>query len=280
MDNLVFIGDLIKEVGNLQNVNGRIPKFEEYSLEIIEGEKFIVGTKIKKDSLYNDFSYKDGPKLLLSLINLIKEKGRLPEVWNLDELINDEDIMKWCEEYGIPYKDKVLNEKLGDGLSRGHLVHLKSFKRKIIWLYEWFSVWKDVLFEDESKIKPNKQLEMFIKLGESTKKDFSKIELIKNALAEQINLKANISVHFQFNKNTSEFEFALKASSLVDVAYFQLASLMTKSPSENKQKLSLCKMPNCNNFFWTKHGNDKFCDNPKCNPKNYWYHEKRKKNKK
>lgn len=276
----IFLSDMSKEIGKLSEVESFELKFKRYSIKEIEGMKFIVGEG--KPTIRENMSF-DKPDLLFSLINLVK--GELPRYFNephMDTIVSDEDILKWVEIHGIPYRDQTLNSKLGDEEWRPHILNLGKFKYKLAWLYSRFTLWKAIIDEDEEKIKKYKYAAQnsykWIEM-DNRYKNVDEMTKIKLALAKETTLLTDISVKLTYNIHSQRYEFQLLSNSLMDIANFQLATLMTKERSDNKSHLKTCKMPGCNNVFWADHGNQEFCSNPRCNKRNYWYHTHRKKKK-
>lgn len=284
MKKTIFIADIGEEVGNLSEIIDINRRFKTYEIEVIENQKFIVG-KGKPDFFNKNELVITGVDLVLSLVNLVKG-DELPKYYNaphLDNVMLDEDILKWVEKYGIPYQDKKLNEIYGDGLWRFNYLHLDSFKYLLAWLYASFSLWKATIEENWQQINKYKHAARTLNLfkiddkKEKPNKPTDEIILIKKALAESVGNEARIQLGLRYNPETKQNMFTLHANSLFEIAYFQLASLMTKTPTESKASLKNCKM--CNNLFWAEHGNEAFCNNPKCNKRNYWYHKNKKKRK-
>lgn len=274
MKNSIFIGNLLEEVGNLMSVNSFNCQFEEYTFEEFNGFKFIKG-KGRPENPYTKDNFFDGPSLLFSLINLVKEP--LPRFFDdLDEVLLDEDILNWVKKYGIPYQDGKLNEINKDKIHRIDILYLYSFKYKLAWLYSSFSLWNAIFYEDNEEII---KFDYVTKLNLKIKKTVFKnrelhngIDLIKEALAETIDQKTNVSIHFEYNLNTKAYEYNLKSDSLFSIAYYQLSSLMSKKYNETKKKMKKCSY--CNSIYWAKHANSKYCSN--CDRRTIWSRENKK----
>jgi hypothetical protein len=60
----------------------------------------------------------------------------------------------------------------------------------------------------------------------------------------------------------------LEVGSLFDIAYVQMASLLTKPADESMnsrmQNLKVCQNRNCRDLFWCSHGNRRYCFRPQC----------------
>lgn len=269
MQNAIFIGNLLEEVGNLTIVNSFHYRYEKYQFEEIEGKKYIVG-KGRINQFEDNISF-DGPELLFSLINLVT--GEIPKYFNtphLDNIITDENIMKWCERYGMPYTDqyfwgnKELNKK---GYGFDNVLELGMFRYKIAWLYSEFSLWVGVLNEDPQKVKT---WDFAVKANKEAAKILHPVlngmDLIKKALAYEISNKTKVQVSLDYNQEKGTFEFKLLDQSLFSIAYYQFAALMTKAPSDNKKKMKNCNY--CNSIFWANSAKKKYCFN--CDRRTVW----------
>lgn len=283
MKNFAFVMDMNDEIGNLSEVNCSNLKWESYEFEEIEGENFIVGKGVpefletEKDLQLNDF------EVLTSLLNLVT--GPLPERFDvpfpehnhLHTVISDNDIMSWVKQYGIPYKDKKLNEMYEDKQWRLNLIHLDSFRHRVAALFARFSIWKAIIEDTPQEIERYIMSLLTItpgKWAEIKQNADTFLPVVKKALAQEIGAAAHIAMTLKYDEKTEQNIFTLSTDSLLNVAYYQLAALLTKPYAESQKHLKNCIM--CNNVFWADHGNDKFCSNPKCNKRNYWYHQNKK----
>jgi hypothetical protein len=267
MGNTRAIGDLLEEVGNLTMVNSFNYRYEKYQFEEIEGKNYIVG-KGRINQFEDNVSF-DGPELLFSLINLVT--GEIPKYFDsphLDNIITDENIMKWCEDYGIPYTDqhfwgsKELNKK---GYGFDNVLQLGMFRYKIAWLYSEFSLWMGILNEDPEEITKWK----FGVNEDATKiihPSLNEMDLIKKSLAYEVSNKTKVRVSLDYNPQKNTFEFKLLDQSLFSIAYYQFTALITKSPSDNKKKMKNCNY--CNSIFWANSAKKKYCSN--CDRRTIW----------
>lgn len=291
MENSVFIADLTEEVGNLTMVDSlNCFKYEKYSIRSFLGEPYIIGGKrldTQSDPVFRRNPTKfDGPQLLFSLINLVKtDKNMMFDNKWVNESISDKDIMEWIEKYGFPYIEKV---DLKDIESREILeiekyllkasgVHLHNFKRKIAYLYGCFNLWNAIYEEDVRKIeKFKKSVSVRLMWRQNRSQILSgKTEdliLLNQALSDTINFNSNIKIEVNYNEKTANYGLTLTSHSLVDIAYYQLSSLMTKSPSENKKKMKTCS--SCNSIYWANHANSKYCSN--CDRRTEWSRKNKK----
>lgn len=253
----IFIGDLLEEVGKLSEVKSFNLRFPEYKIKKIEGMKFVVGEGKAENLLVNEKEIFDSPDLLFSLLRL--SPGDSPINSPSEIHIPDKEILKWVKKYGIPYQDKELNFKLNDELIRDDVLHIDGFKRKLFWLHGLFHLWKALIEEEEEGIKKFQySLQFFVQLENFINPEIDSEKLLKSAIATKISESfSDISLRLIYNKETNKYEFTLTASSLFDIAYFQLAALMTKSRSENKKKMKKCAL--CGSVFWAHHGHQKYC---------------------
>lgn len=273
MKNSYFVGDLKKDTGRFTEVNTNNYRYESYKLDHVEGEKFIVGEG-KPGFLEGEMKIKiEDINLLLSLINLVKEDG-LPERYyaadpsinELDSVILDEDVLRWVEKYGIPYRDQELNKLLGDEVWRFQYLHLNSFKRSIALLYARFSIWKATM-EDDLPIlrKFSRHSLLTLDYRERHSSNFTEWDtLVKLSLAEEVGTWAKVETGLMFDSKTDKYIFTISVDSLLSLGYYQLATLMTKP--ETGKKLKHCDY--CNDRFWPRYGKEKYC--PNCNRKTVW----------
>ena len=278
MEHAFFIGDLLDEVGKLTIVQSYNLRFEEYEIEEIKGKKFIVGKGRPANPFKNENVF-EGPELLFSLINLVK--GPLPKYFNephMDSVISDESIMKWCKKYGIPYRDTELNRLLEDEKWRDNILHLGMFKYKIAWLYAYFSLWKAIISEDQEEINKYRdfvklEMETIKMLPDGPKKD--DLTYLKEALTAAVDKHFRVNIHLVYNSDSKTYEFKLASDSLIIIAYYQLASLMTKNHTENKKKMKNCAY--CQSIYWANHANSRYC--PNCDRRTVWSRRNSKKKK-
>ncbi|MCQ6530741.1 hypothetical protein [Bacillus mycoides] len=290
-----FINDLKEEIGSLSGVKGYSCTFENYNFEEIKEEKFIVGEYTEKT--VSDYEIKD-KNLLFSLLSLVK--GALPDNFfqypftfgfrkspqknKLETIISDENIFEWVKEYGIPYEDKVLNRLLNDEQWRLNYLHLNLFRWEIARLYSFFSIWKSLLEEDFEEIEKytvsiwDLRMIMFEDKKNNPNSPTDKIYLIKKALAQEISHWTKVEIKLKYDRETDRNIFELSTGSLLNVAYYQLAELLTKPYLDSKKSLKTCKM--CKSLFWAEHKNSDYCSsvNPKskCSRQNFYYRKKQK----
>jgi hypothetical protein len=272
MENALFVGDLQKEIGNISEVNTMNNKYESYKIEFVKGEKFIIGEgapgfyKGEKDIKMDDIN------LLLSVINLVK--GGLPpkyyaappEVNELASVISDDNVLKWVEMYGIPYEDEKIKEVLNDELWKLRYLHLDSFRRKVVMLFACFSIWHAIVEDRTYDIEKYSNSLLTLPLNTNKKATDYLIQL-KQALAKQVGSWANIQTGLKYDPKTGQNTFTMSSDSLIKLAYYQFATLMTKPPTENRKKLKTCDY--CKSLYWTDYAKKKYCGNP-CNRKTIW----------
>lgn len=266
LKNTIFISDLSEEVGNLTAVTARNYRFEKYEFEEKEGEKFIVG-KGKHVNLENNNTDIAGFDLLFSLINLVKgtfvfkESQKDLNISQMENLVSDEYIMKWVQEYGFPF-DTTLSRNFNE-------FNLKHFRNRLAKLYSIFSLWKSIVNEDSDGINTFSPILLgrvkWVKRFKNLK-DYSEIELLKEALADRVSRGADITINLIYDNDIKGFKFALVSRSLFYIAYYQLSALMTKPITDTNKKMKVCDY--CSSIFWTNNSNRKYCSN--CNRKTIW----------
>jgi hypothetical protein len=269
MGNAMFIGDLLEEVGNLTMVNSFNYRYEQYGFEEIEGKKYIVG-KGFINQFEDELSF-DGPELLFSLVNLVT--GEMPEFFNsphLDNVITEENIMEWCEKYGLPYTDQHFweNEKLNNkGYRFDNVLELNHFRYRLAWLYSQFNLWLGVINDDSEEIKKwSFAVKVNLDAINILHPSLTEIDSIKKALAYEISNITKVKVSLDYNVLKGTFEFKLLDQSLFSIAYYQFAALTTKSPSDSKKKMKNCNY--CNSIFWANSAKKKYCSN--CDRRTIW----------
>ncbi|UAL49741.1 hypothetical protein K7887_22010 (plasmid) [Sutcliffiella horikoshii] len=270
-----FISDLTEEIGTLTEVESMNFKYSLYEIEELHGEKFIVGKGEPEFVSKRNLEF-DGVELLFSLINLIDED--LPEFLDeeyLNPVIKDENILKWVEKYGIPYRDQELNALLNEKKWRTNVLHIGFFKYSVASLVETFNLWKAIYQDNQAEIKKYKRAATMLESIKLESPDKDEKDILKEALAITVGSKASVTINFAYSPDTKKNHFVLEANSILDIAYYQLAALMTKPPSESKESMKNCKK--CNSLFWAKHKNAKYCSNPRCNRKNDYYHRNKEK---
>jgi hypothetical protein len=266
-----YVSDLAADIGNLTTVSSSNFVFEDYSIKEIEGKRFVIGERPIKNPHRDPTLYK-GPELLFSLIQLVK--GELPAYFNgphMDRVISDKDVLNWCEKYGIPYRDREMNLLLNDELARMNQLHLGIFKYKIAKIYAAFALWKALSEEDEGEITKLKYIwEPLLKIREIAGKVEQKDQITK--LKESLALSIPVDgVRMQLIHHDGKFKFAAITDSLINLAYYQLSSLMTRPDTEKRMK----NCEHCHSPFWAKGNNSKYC--PNCNRKTVWSRNKKEK---
>jgi hypothetical protein len=267
--NKYFVSDITDQVGQMNEMNCLNYKFEKYKIETVKGERFIVG-KGKSELLEGntELSFNE-IHLLLSLINLVK--GELPEqfyqrnpnVNELDSVISDKDVLKWVKTHGIPYQDKQLNKLLNDEQLRPTHVHIQLFKFRIATLYARFALWKATLEEDPQGIEKYKKALWTYDFHKGQDKNLDDLILVKKCLAQEVGTEANVRMSLRYDeiKENDEIKekyvFTLSSDSILNIAYYQLASLISKPKSDSREKLKTCE--SCGSLFWTKHARRKYC---------------------
>lgn len=276
--NKYFLSDISDQVGQMNEMNCLNYRFEKYKVEIIKGEKFIVG-KGQSELLegHTELSFNE-IHLLLSLINLLKGElpkqfyQRNPNVNELDSVISDEDVLKWVKVNGIPYQDKQLNKLLDDEQLRPTHLHIQLFKFRIATLYARFALWKATLEENPPGIEEYKKALWTYDFHKGQDKNKDDLILVKKCLAQEIGTEANIRMSLRYDEDQKKNVFTLSSDSLLSIAYYQLASLMSKPYSDSKEKMKSCK--SCNSLFWANHARTKYCSS--CDRRTVWSRKQRK----
>lgn len=247
--------NLSTDVGNISEVSNYNYKFKRYKIEVIKGEKFIVGEDPLNLHIKEDIFNK--PTLLFSLINLIDTTKPFPDFFDeekLDRVISDEKVLKWVKQNGNPYADKRKH-------IRPNMLSLWGFKYSLAFLYTRFSLWDALLDQNENQIKKYIWLvEDDIAISEilTNKKEKEKLNAIKKNLAESIT--KGIHLDLTFDTKSQQYKFVLKTyNNLFNVASYQFATLMTKPNNEKEKHQKICKQ--CKSIFWAAHANAGYCEN-------------------
>jgi hypothetical protein len=232
-------------------------KKEQLELEACKHneEWYLMGVDFQKDQeIACKFS---NPKILISLINLaskiVSGNGLVNENGQTDELSFCEDIKEWCKTYGLPYYEgyfmKQYYEK--NGIGGIHAFRLWEFKRRIALLSDYFNLWHGLVDDDMRKIIEYSKRVHPIDLNKDID---SQIPFLKESLADTIwgDIKTEISI--RYNKEKDTYEIVPHASSLLAVAYFQFAMLMTNNGVKG---VKFCTQ--CHKLFEIKHGSTKIC---------------------
>jgi len=272
-------------VGNLIEVETINRRYAEYRKITRKAEPYIEGYGAKQESLSYSISE---PSILLSLVNLLHgcslprpiPAKRIPYIddtytktpppqifpdkW-LAEAIPLEEINKWIKKYGLPYAEDSV-ESGGHGVLR-----VARFRQHIAILYSYFVVWLATL---DSALGHKLDTEMVL-LGLDPgvyPDEHTKMNVSKQMLAWLLSERSETKLELLYDKKSDRFSLKLTADSLLDVCYFQLASLITNKadPKEIKNHLKTCDNRACKALFWG-HGNQGYCGNPTtCNPKTIW----------
>lgn len=261
--------DGFKDIGNLAEVNNLNYHFGEYKLVQLDSpwkdndlvainrEWCLVGVGVQKDKgIEHRFSK---PEVLISLVNLadkiLNGYGLYDQKGDSDELAFYQDIVSWCRKYGLPYEEDYLRKQDYKTNQMGFTCafRLWEFKRRISVLYNAFQLWYGLAFDDSERIiKFAHSAVTRIQAGKSLD---SQLPLIKELFSYRIWADMHTEIRLKYNKNTDNFEIEPYTNSLVSVAYFQLAMLMTNNGIKSVRFCSVC-----NGLFEIEHGSTKICD--------------------
>jgi hypothetical protein len=254
----LLISDLKEYVGSLQSSNSYNPHFKEYIIQ--EGEEGLVlvgyGQTQKKPATFHR------PDLLFNMVSIVKSS--LPEFFDDDflvEVIDNKKIIKFCKVYGMPV----------DSAS----VELKHLRYKIAWLKSRYLVWFALFnYNNKGNFRENHDSEAELKKYVESRRLAEKLdskaaamlggdteERAKVMLGHEVSMNLNnLGVLSLYNMENQAFQITLSAKNLFDVAYFQLANLLTMDKKYIKQHLKQCNNTiDCGQLFWALHGHSKYC---------------------
>lgn len=280
MDNSIFIGDLRQELGKLCETRSPILKFEEYTtvksgeIEYIVGKSLIGdenNLKVRRDkpqeyeddignNIYADFEILFS---LFKLINLEKYSPRCLEKPESNTVILTEEIIDWCYRYGYPF-NPIARELYKPEGGFDYRFDVRDFHMQVGLLYTHFLLWKAILDSNETDV--DKYIFLTGLKASQFKNSKDKISAVKRYLP---NLLGSSRLHLKYDSKKDVFCFGVFARDLFDVAYFQLATLMTKPNKDIKDNFKICPLEDggCGSMFWG-HGNMKYCNN--CDRRTIW----------
>ena len=238
------LGDLKEYIGSLKRVDNFTNFFRKYEFIEHEGKEYLAGKEhIQKEATtqYNT------PALLFALVRLLKPPHP-PQHFDrgsLKKIIPNKNILRFCKKFGLPYIEKV--NELDPGFELDH------FRYRVAWLYTRFSVWYALTFQDERQ-PIIKEYATRWHLDEG-----STLEAAKKLLAAEVSM-GMMNVRLTSEYKNGKFFISLYSTSLIDVAYFQLAGLLTMKEPEVRSHLKTCNNPECKRFFWSLHGHQKYCE--------------------
>lgn len=261
--------DGFKDMGNLAEINNIGLYFDQYQLiqfdspwkdndnVAIDQEWYLMGVNIQKEK-GNEHKF-NSPEILISLVNLaakiINGYGLYDQKGTQDELAFYQDIVDWCVKYGLPYQEQYFMTQYYkiNGIGGMNAFRLWEFKRRIAVLYDSFQLWYGLTFYDSERIiKYAHSAAGEIQAGKSLE---SQVPFLKEHLSYRIWSDMRTEIGLKYNKNTDSFEIAPYTDSLISVAYFQLAMLMT---NKGMKGVKFCSV--CNGLFEIEHGSKKICD--------------------
>lgn len=279
MDNSLFINDLRQELGSLPTVNSPVFKYKEYESIVVDSSEYIIAKGLidphePKSNLYVELGIEcesaayGSFEILFSLIQLVKIKGyqskdfdKIPD----DEIISNNDIIEWCYKYGLPFFPTTqikedLTDSNGEKVEAGFLTG--SFRLSLSFLYGCFNLWRAIYEKNSNDIDKYAAFLGILKNAKFKNLD-EKISTLKSSFP--LLSIGSIELRPRYDAKTDAFGFGIYTRDIFQVAYFQLATLMTKTSKEIKDNFKMC--PACSSMFWG-HGNRKYC--PNCNRKTIW----------
>jgi len=256
------------EVGNLVDVDTTVALWERVVLREKEGGQYLVSDGacvgvIKPPTV--DYNF------MLSLINLVRPPSMSASFEDLVETISSEAAAEWIQRNGFPEVEYYYLDGAYAWLS------LSRFRRQVVTLYLLFHLWQALLYDNEREVDRY--------LRPLAARDISGLSFRhKKIIAQQFisNLIDQRLREMQprFSAYLPSPKILLHTSNLFSVAYFQLATLITRETQgepEKKKHLKVCPddQGGCGNLFWG-HGNRRFC--PNCDRRTA-YSRRRKRNK-
>jgi hypothetical protein len=298
MDNSIFISDLRQELGNLTTIKVTNLIFKEYIIEkindykhdnITNSDEFIIGKELimlepPLSNKLSEFEFEratstyESSDLLFDLINIVELDGYLPAGFNrpnLDPIMPTRKIIGFCRKYGMPFNvlktipDSFRADKNGGTMKYGFSI--QSFRYRLGFLYSFFRLWKGI---QENNYKDIDEYAFCVGIANEDKFDnrVNKIATIKRMLP--LDMRGSLNLLPRYDSSSDTFGFGIYANDLFDVAYYQLAAIMTKG-TDFKENLKICPPDGggCGSIFWG-HGNQKYCK--KCNRKTIWSRKQKK----
>lgn len=123
------------------------------------------------------------------------------------------------------------------------------------WLYTRFSVWYALAHNQ----KDNKLLRDYTEGWSSDEEGGLLREEAKKNLSLEVSMELDrVQVFSEYNRG--RFVLGIRTQSLLDVAYFHLANLITLPLPHVKLYLKDCKNPRCGRLFWADHGRKRYCE--------------------
>lgn len=276
MYNKFLTDDLKANIGNITEVENLNLKFDEYKVVYFEsenkdkipGNEYIRGAKsFKMDEFHGQIN---NPNLLFSLLNLMKEP--IPEASSegyLDDMINTDKIIQWCRKYGLPLSDNDFRENYFEAdRNKYYGFCTRIFRWEVMYLFSSFKLWEAITKKDIKNIYKY-LFRTYISRDtlDKLKTPDEKISKAKEALAESINHNFHTDIRIFYNKDTDDFSLSPRDTSLISIAYYQLACFICTpewarfKEEEGKSNIKICK--NCLDYF-LGHGNSVYCEKPEC----------------
>lgn len=248
------------EGGSLYTVSILSMRFKIYKPEYLdspfkdeefhaEKEWYLIGDTILKEKS-KELNYKD-PVILTKLLELgkiIYEDNALGnEEDETSQLAYTDEIIRWCNEFGLPYSENYLFKtygfhKLGFGLW--------DFKIRLLNLYKDYHSFIALEHKDTDKIK--KFFGYYSALVDLN--STAGIDFLKDILAKWIWGGSEISLKLTYNKSSKTYEMIPYTDDYIRIAYFQIGMLMAGNGNVNIKPCT-----KCGGLFYFKHGNKDYC---------------------
>lgn len=277
MNNKFFTDDLKANIGGMTQVDRLGWKYKEYKVvyfesdcedhvspgnEYIRGENPILNSELSEQI--------NNPNLLFSLLNLMKEPTIIPldrPYWS--DIIKTDMVIQWCHKYGLPSIDQEFRKGYFEANRNKYSgFRVETFKWRVALLFRDFKLWEAIANEDIKNIykyihSTHISRDTLYKL----KTPDEKISKAKEALAVSIDGKFHTDIRIFYNKDTDDFSLSPQDTSLISIAYYQLACFICTPEwarsgiREGKSNIKICK--NCLSYF-LGHGNSVYCERPEC----------------
>gem|GEM_PF-4144263 len=274
---ITYIADLRAYIGTLKQVDAYSWHFKKYTVSA--GGEYLWADGHIKDKKLTRY---DNPSLLFSFAGLVQ----LPHsYWSIEELVKkttsdmnsdmkkaipDKKIIKFCKKFGMPYWEeddgKNLFLPVSDLLHEGQFfilnhiampqvaLRLFSFRFRVILLYIHFQLWH-ALYSGENK---NGIIDEYVKRVLIKEGSVEKTASMRLSDETAMNLR-NLRITSKYEKNSNSFVLGIRALDLFDIAYFQLANLLTMKDAVVQRHLKTCSNQECGHLFWGEHGHNRYC---------------------
>ena len=241
----------------------------DYAIIDSDGERHVSPERNADD--FNFFKNKTLKKLYktTTIIEFISKMVILTDTinwFNLDTVISEKKLLKWCSDYTLPISSKNPFEPInttGNTPSTSG-ISLRRLQEEVFCLYIVFQLWQLIKGVD-SRIR-NVVIESFPEPPEEVeavfwhaKNSLSNPSVCLGAIADVYNFILKPSSTYNFVVTDREIKIENEANGIIDLFALNLAILM-KSDSkiaENSSKMKKCAV--CDQAFWPTHGQQKYC---------------------